>query len=63
MGKNKSKNKAFKIEYDAAKEKYYLSKNGILLESFYGFFALSEYLLRECNLTESQIVELTENIY
>lgn len=46
MGKNKSKNKAFKIEYDAAKDKYYLSKNGIMLESFYGFYALSEYLLR-----------------
>ena len=42
MGKNKSKNKNFKIEYDSAKDKYYLMERGELIQACYGQWALEE---------------------
>lgn len=63
MGKNKSKNKNFKIEYDSTKDKYYLMERGELIQTFYGQWALEEYLLTECGLEFKQIDALLENIY
>lgn len=63
MGKNKSKNKNFKIEYDSAKDKYYLMERGELIQTFYGQWALEEYLLTERGLEFKQIDALLENIY
>lgn len=63
MGKNKSKNKNFKIEYDSAKDKYYLMERGELIQTFYGKWALEEYLLTERGLGFKQIDALLENIY
>ena len=63
MGKNKSKNKNFKIEYDSAKDKYYLMERGELIQAFYGQWALEEYLLTERGLEFKQIDALLENIY
>lgn len=61
MGKNKSKNKNFKIEYDSAKDKYYLMERGELIQTFYGQWALEEYLLTERGLEFKQIDALLEN--
>ena len=63
MGKNKSKNKNFKIEYDSAKDKYNLMERGALIQAFYGHWALEEYLLTERGLEFKQIDALLENIY
>ena len=63
MGKNKSKNKNFKIEYDSAKDKYYLIECGELIQAFYGQWALEEYLLTERGLEHKQIDALLENMY
>ena len=46
----------FKIEYDSAKGKYYLSKNcGDLIETFYGGWALKEFLHSEYGLSGPQV--------
>lgn len=46
----------FTIEYDRAKDKFYLSKGGELLQTFYGDWALKEYLYSEYNLCGPQVV-------
>lgn len=54
----------FEIEYDSSKDKYYLSKNnGELIKTFYGEWALEEYLKTNWNFTEEQIKELYNSMY
>lgn len=46
----------FEIEYDPAKDKYYLSKNcGDLIGTFYGAWALKEFLYSEYDLIGPQV--------
>ena len=52
----------FKIEYDSAKDKYYLSKNnGQLINTFYGEWALKEFLSNEYGLYGPQVASAIYN--
>lgn len=52
----------FEIEYDSAKDKYYLSKNnGELIKTFYGEWALKEFLDSEYGLSGPQVASAIYN--
>lgn len=52
----------FEIEYDSSKDKYYLSKNnGELIKTFYGEWALREFLNSEYGLTGPQVTSAIYN--
>lgn len=54
----------FKIEYDAAKDKFYLSSAaGELLKTFYGDYALKEFLNDEYGLYGPQVISAINAAY
>lgn len=58
--------KEFTLDYDAAKDKYYLNCIAYgewITETFYGEWALEEYLRDTWNFTQEQIQELYNSMY
>lgn len=58
--------KEFTLDYDRAKDKYYLSIVAFgewITETFYGSWALEEYLRDSWSLTNEQIEELKSKAY
>lgn len=53
----------FTIEYDTTKDKFYLSKGGELLKTFYGEWALKDYLYSEYNLFGPQVISAINAAY
>lgn len=51
----------FLIEYDRAKDKFYLSKGGELIQTFYGDWALKEFLNDEYGLNGPQVTSAIFN--
>ena len=58
--------KEFTLDYDSAKDKYYLNCLAYgewITQTFYGEWALEEYLKTNWNFTEEQIKELYNSMY
>ena len=58
--------KEFTLDYDSAKDKYYLSAIAYgewITETFYGDYALKEYLRDTWSFTEAQINELINSAF
>lgn len=58
--------KEFTLDYDRTKDKYYLSVVAFgewITETFYGSWALEEYLRDSWNFTNEQIEELKNKAY
>lgn len=53
----------FLIEYDHAKDKFYLSKSGELIQTFYGEWVLKEFLNNEYGLNGPQVVSAISAAY
>lgn len=57
--------KEFTLDYDSQKDKYYLNicaYGELWMETFYGDYALKEYLRTDWNFEDKQINELLEKV-
>ena len=58
--------KEFTLDYDSMKDKFYLSVRAYVdlrKETFFGEWALTEYLRSEWDFNDEQIKELLNNVY
>jgi hypothetical protein len=64
--KSEFSTKEFTLDYDSAKDKYYLSCVAYgewITKTFYGEYALEEYLRDTWNFSQKQIQELYNSVY